>query len=102
MAINRLPNFLYRYFWDCEPNQLDPNKKKTYIAERILEYGDPQAFRWLNKHFKKSTIKKIILKSKTLGKKSANYYSIYYQIPANKILCLQEEFRRKHRKIWNF
>lgn len=32
-----------KYFWEVNSNKLDFSKRKIYILERLLEYGNPQA-----------------------------------------------------------
>jgi len=96
-----LPVFLSKYFWDIEFSTLDINKNKTYIIERLIEYGDLKAIKWLKNIYSEKDLETIIKTSKKLTKKTANYFSLYYKIKPQNILCLQEDFWNKHKKIWS-
>lgn len=53
----KLPRNLYRYFWDIEPEKLDPKKYPTYVISRLFEYGDIEAIRWMFQHYSKRKLK---------------------------------------------
>jgi len=71
-----LPNFVSKYFWGDNLEELKwPNRKK-YITKTILEKGDQKASSWLLKIAGKSSLKKQ-LNSLKLNDKSANFWKIY-------------------------
>lgn len=96
-----LPSNFGKYFWDVKPEDIDLRKNSSYIAERLLEFGDFEAVAWLLKTYGREFLEQVIEKSKCLSSKSANFYSIYFGIDPKKILCLQGGYRNKQRKIWN-
>ncbi len=96
-----LPFSFAKYFWDTKVSDINTNKHSIYIAERLLEYGDLNALEWLEGNYGREFLKGIILRSRKLSKKSANFYSHYYNIDSNNILCLQEDFQDRHKRIWN-
>ncbi|MBI4226336.1 hypothetical protein HY612_04450 [Candidatus Roizmanbacteria bacterium] len=98
----KLPRRLYRFFWDVSAETIDPKKNSQYVIERILEFGDAKALRWIQDNFAKKILKEIVKKNKRISKKTANYFSLIYHIPKTEITCLQEGFRNKHRRIWKF
>ncbi len=63
-----------KYFWEVDIKRLNFEKYKEYIIERILEYGDEEAIKWLFKKYDKKTIKKIAFFSRSLMKKSKNFW----------------------------
>jgi hypothetical protein len=95
-----LPIFLKRYFWDVEFSKLDKRSYASFIIERVLEYGDERAIRWLFKHFKKPELKKTLTKRQDISPLSANYWSLILNVPKNKILCLQKQSQNKLQKTW--
>ena len=97
-----LPPSLYKYFWDVKPEKIDPKVQAAYITERLLEYGDFDGLKWLEKTYGKNFLKEVVSKTKRLSQKSANFYSLFFGINPKNILCLQKDFRRKHRAIWNY
>lgn len=96
-----LPNNLKKYFWDVRPENIDLQKNSSYVAERLLELGDFEELRWLLKTYGEEFLKRVVEKSRNLSLKSANFYSLYLGINPKEILCLQEGYRSKHKKIWN-
>jgi hypothetical protein len=95
-----LPVFLKKYFWDVDFQKLDKSLYQDFIIERILEYGDEKAIRWLFKYFKKSKIEKTLTKKERISPLSANYWSLILNIPKNKILCLQKRSQNKLERTW--
>jgi hypothetical protein len=47
MKRNALPKALHRYFWDVDAKRLNIRKYRQFIIERILEFGDEKAIRWV-------------------------------------------------------
>lgn len=102
MNRKKLPSQFHKYFWDIDARKLDIYKRRQYIAERLLEYGDRKALSWLTKNYKTQLVKDVVKNSRRLSLKSANFYSLFFSIPKKDIKCLQEDFRSKHRKIWSY
>lgn len=97
---SRLVPSSYKYFWDTKPEDINPRMNAVYTTERLLELGDINDLKWLEETYGKNFIKKVVTTTKKLSRKSANFYALYFGINPNKILCLQEDFYRKHRAIW--
>jgi len=97
-----LPNFLKKYFWDIEFSKLDKKNHTSFIVERVLEYGDERAIKWLFKYFKKSELKETLTKRQDISPLSANYWSLILNIPKNKILCLKKQSQNKLEKTWAY
>ena len=72
------PKILSKYFWDCYFEELDLDKHLFFIAERLLNYGNIQAIRWLIKEAGHSYISKVIKKSRCLDAKTKNYWKLMY------------------------
>lgn len=70
------PNFLKRYFWEIDFNAFDPKEFPEYTIERLLEYGDGKAIRWLRTNFPNKQIKKVISTSRQLSKRTVNFWKI--------------------------
>ncbi len=64
------------FFWDIDSGRLDPQENKEYIIERILEFGDDIAVKWLFSNYSRSEIKNVLAKSRKISKKSAQYWSL--------------------------
>lgn len=100
--MKKLPDFLKKYFWDVDFEKLNAYQYPYFVIERILEYGDDKAIKWLLKYFKKSEIKKVLLKRRNVTPRSANYWALILGLPKNQILCLKKQYQNKLQKTWNY
>lgn len=100
--MTKVPPFLKKYFWDADYKQLDLEKNKKYIIERLLELGNKKAIQWLLNNFKKSDIAQTLKTTRNLSRLSANFWSNLYGIPKKEVRCLTTQFQKTHRKIWNY
>ena len=46
-----IPSYIKKYFWEVDTKKLDPKKNPEYMVARIVEYGRPEALRWIWKTF---------------------------------------------------
>ena len=72
----RLPKELQRYFWDVSFDDLTTEKYPRFIAERLLNYGDLNAIKWLFSWSDRKFIKTLVDDSRNLNPKSRNYWKI--------------------------
>ena len=72
--MNKVPIQFKEYFWDTDFSKIDPEKHQTYIINRLLEYGDVKAYRWLTQNFSKSKLKKIAKTSRQISPKTKNFW----------------------------
>jgi hypothetical protein len=78
---------------------LDKKTHSQFIIERILEYGDEKAVKWMKRNFKLNEIKKVIYSSRNLSLKSANFWQFIFDLNKNDILCLKKSFQEKQKTI---
>lgn len=97
-----IPQFLKKYFWDIGFKELKLAENESFIAERILEHGDPKAISWLLKHIQKKSIKKTLLTRRVLSPKSANFWALYFGLPKDKILCLKKSYLKMRKSHWPY
>ena len=83
-------------FWDVK--DLDPQKHQQFILERILAYGDMEDFRWAVDFYGKSALRESLLKSRTLNKKSLNFWCSYFKI--NLSQCMRSQSAQKQSAFW--
>lgn len=74
-------------FWEIDINNLDYENHKKYTIERILQYGRTEHVNWMLKTFCKDDIAEAVKESRTIDRKTANYWSIHLGINKNEILC---------------
>ncbi len=100
--MKKLPSFLQKYFWDVDFLEVDKNSYSMFIIERILEFGDQKSVRWMLNNFNLDEIKKVIMVSRNLSKKSANFWQIIFNIGRDKILCFRKSSLQKQQMIWKY
>lgn len=71
-----IPYSLKPFFWDTALAQINPIKNKRYIIERILDFGDEHAVRWLFSCFSAAEIKKVLDSSPRISAKSKDFWCI--------------------------
>ena len=74
-AINNIPSFLSKYFWDVDFEKINLKDCRIYILKRILEYGDEKAVSWMWKNFTESEIKNALCNFCGYSQKSANFWA---------------------------
>ncbi|MDP2967236.1 MAG: hypothetical protein Q8N87_02405 [bacterium] len=97
-----IPKSLKKYFWDVDFSKLDKKNYSQFIIERILEYGDERAIKWMRENFKLNQIKNVLQQSKNISRKSANFWRFIFSLNKNKILCLRKSFQEKQKLIWKY
>ena len=78
-ANNTLPEFLKKYFWDCDFENISLREYPFFIIERILNFGNSDAIRWLMSNVDEESIRKIVKSSRNLNKKTKNYWEIMFK-----------------------
>lgn len=79
-------------FWDVDPEKLDWEKSRQFIIERVLQRGSTSEVKKVFSLYSAEQIKTSVLKSKTLDKKTANYFSIKLNIPLSQIHVAPEYY----------
>jgi hypothetical protein len=41
-----LPDFMRRLFWDVDPDAVDVVRERSFVLDRVLEYGGIEAVDW--------------------------------------------------------
>ncbi|MEK7500670.1 MAG: hypothetical protein AAB642_00915 [Patescibacteria group bacterium] len=68
--------FRQTLFWDTNPKKIDTKKNAQYIIERILDFGNDKEVRWLYNFYRRSLLKKIIAKSRSLMPETKNLWML--------------------------
>ena len=71
-----LPIEFKKYFWDVNFDDLNMEKYPTFIAERILNYGDLKGIKWLLSRTDRNFIRTLVENSRNLNTKTKNYWQI--------------------------
>lgn len=84
-----IPEFLHVLFWDTDPESLDLWNHKKFIIERILEFGDEDAYRWMFRTYSDEEIIATVKSSRNISPKTAVLIANSYDIPREEIACLR-------------
>lgn len=79
-------------FWDVNPQSLDWQKNKQLIIERTLQRGLSKEVETIFAVYSQTQLREAIFKSKTLDKKTANYFCIKLNIPLSSIHVAPEYY----------
>ena len=77
--------FSQNLFWDSEIDDIDFQKNKRYIIERVITRGKMADFQILLSIYSKEEIKNQLRKSKELDPKTQHFCSWYFDIPQNEL-----------------
>lgn len=72
----KIPRSFKKYFWEINFNTLDIKKHQDYIIERLLEYGDEKAYKWVFNNFSLRKILTVINKSRKVSAKTKNFVNV--------------------------
>ena len=82
-----LSQFSPHLFWDIRINELDIRKDKTFIIERVMNYGLEKDEILLYKLYTANLIKKTVVKLETLNMRTIAYLSMIFNLKENKFKC---------------
>jgi uncharacterized protein DUF6922 len=99
---HHLPQFARRYFWDVDINQINVEKYSTYVIERLLEWGNPKAARWLLKRYSTRRIVSVLKQTRALSRQSANFWAVYFGVQRNEIQCLSKRYQKQSARAWPY
>lgn len=100
--MNPLPLFLKQYFWDVEFDQLDIAQHSKSIIGRILDRGDEKAIQWMKENYSQDEMEDVLFHFRFVSPKSANFWAVIFDLPQEKILCLQKAYQQIQRRHWRY
>jgi hypothetical protein len=83
-----LPTEINKFFWEYEPASLDEKKNWYQIIERLLEYGDLTANRWVYNNYSLNEISQVVRGSRRISRKTALLWQNLLDIPKEEVICL--------------
>ncbi len=94
-----LPDYITKYLWDTDLNSLDQTQHSAFIIERVLEFGDMDAIKWVDATYPKEVILDVLKCSKRLSAKTGNFFALYYQVPKEELLCIRKPFTQRQNRF---
>lgn len=102
MKSNKLPNFLYKYFWDTNFDEVDLERDKKQIAERVLGLGDQRAVNWLMANYSESFLKEVVKSTRQIAWRSVHFWQNYFNINKKEIRCLKPSYQKMRKQVWPY
>ena|SRR3989338_6385667 len=97
-----MKKLLKSIFWETDVDKIDLKKNSSQVIERILELGDTSHIKWLDKNYSQAEITEVLLNSRSLTRKSANFWADYFKVPKNRIKCLIKELQKTQKVLWPY
>jgi hypothetical protein len=88
----KLPGFLKPYFWDVDFEKLDLDKSRRFILNRVIDRGNTPSLRWALSIYSKDEIRELILTSRDLSRKTANFWADMLAVDKSQVPCLQKPY----------
>jgi len=66
-------------FWDCDPAGIDLRAHRRFIIERVMEYGDDEAVRWLLRTYTHEELAEALRESRALSAKTVSCWRNYLE-----------------------
>src|SRR3989338_11584503 len=98
----KIPKKFYPYFWDTDPRRINPSEKPLFVIQRLLDWNEPLAWRWVLKSFPKNSIKESLTTLRGWSGRSANFWGVYLNIPKGDILWNRPGFPNPPQRHWKF
>jgi len=89
-----LPESLHKFFWEYDAKALDEKVNWFQIIERILEYGDLEAVRWVYRSYSAGQIADVVRESRQLSRRTASLWRNLLDIPEEEVACLKTSCQR--------
>jgi hypothetical protein len=89
-----------RSFWDVKFEDLDFEKDKSFIIDKVMNYGVMSDFVNTLKFYGKDIIRQEIVKSPYLKKDVLNFVCFYFDLKPEQFKCFTQ--RQLHPQHWDF
>jgi hypothetical protein len=89
-------------FWDSNVSKIDLEKNARQVIERVLEYGDAPQVRFAQKIYPQKKIINVLVNSRQISPKSANFWAEYYNLSKEKRECLKKRLQKKPETSWPY
>lgn len=92
-----IPERIKRLFWDVGKKNIDIKDHRSFIIRRIMDFGNLDDVNWMLTAYTSDEIIEVVKKGRGLSRKSATFWSIYFNIPREEVECLKISYQRRLR-----
>jgi hypothetical protein len=86
-------------FWDVNKENLDAQRSKSLIVERVLTRGTIEEFIQMTRFYSIEEISQTVVKIGCMDRKTLNFISGYFNIPKENFLCYTK--KQSNLSHWN-
>ncbi len=97
---NMLPDYLKKYFWDVDFQELNLNDS-WFIIDRLLELADETEVKYMLHTFTKKEIINVVKGSRTLSTRSKNFWGLFFNIK-EKNLCTPKQYPTPYGNYYHY
>ncbi len=73
-----VPDEFRRLFWDARTKDIHLKRNAAYVIERVLEFGDLDELKWIQKIYTTQRIIQVLASSRALSAKSRNFWGLWF------------------------
>jgi len=74
-------------YWDVRADDIDPERHATWLARRVLEYGDWCDWQALVRHYGQDRLRDIVIHIRTLQPRAFAFCRVWFDLPASAFRC---------------
>lgn len=95
-----LPCKIRKFFWEYSEIEIDIQKNWFFIIERLLEYGDIEAVKWVFGQFDQNQLVEVVKSTRNLSQKTVSMWQNYFNLPKEEIRCMNLSCQKKDMPFW--
>ena len=92
--VDSIPERIKRLFWDVDKERIDIKDQRSFIIRRIIDFGNMDDVKWMLNVYTSDEIIEVVKKSRGLSRKSAYFWSAYFNIPKKDVECLKKSYQK--------
>lgn len=74
-------------FWDVRAEDIDLKKHSSWLARRVLEYGDWSDWQFLVGHYGRPHLAEIVTQIRSLQPRAFAFCRVWFDLPASAFRC---------------
>ena len=74
-------------FWDTDYEQIDWDRRATYVIGKVLNYGRLEDWKAIKAYFGWERIKEEVVSIRDLDPKALHFASVVFELPLTKFAC---------------
>ena len=82
-----IPSAFSPFFWDVHVHELDKDRHRIFIIERLLNEGDQHTLRWLLEVYTDGELRQAVMTARGLNRKATRYWQHYFGLREEEMRC---------------